>query len=377
MRYLTLSILLISVPGLIKAQDIETFNLRYAVSKGDTVQYKRVIQFNKKNKLYHVRDYFENGQLQMEASYSSFDKNVKEEYQCNYRTNTKEGPYQEWYDNGQIEFTGNFKNGLRYGPCTSWYRNGNMEAKENWLNGQLHGKVKYWTKEGDLQFNLTFNHGLNQNPKDVHYQYLRYLPKNYKTDTLKKWPLIIYLHGGSDRGNDLNKLYSSGIPDQIFRGREFPFIIISPQCPEHIRWSTDKWFENFFEEVTDRYRIDTNRVYLTGFSLGGSGTWYLAAKYPDKFAAIAPISGFTSHMDFIDDNIDKLSNIPIWAFHGKIDNVVPFEETERIIIKLTGKNNELKFTIEPGVGHWIHWLIYPNQELYDWFLKHDKQSLRK
>jgi pimeloyl-ACP methyl ester carboxylesterase len=377
MRYLTLSILLISVPGLIKAQDIETFNLRYAVSKGDTVQYKRVIQFNKKNKLYHVRDYFENGQLQMEASYSSFNKNVKEEYQCNYRTNTKEGPYQEWYDNGQIEFTGNFKNGLRYGPCTSWYRNGNMEAKENWLNGQLHGKVKYWTKEGDLQFNLTFNHGLNQNPKDVHYQYLRYLPKNYKTDTLKKWPLIIYLHGGSDRGNDLNKLYSSGIPDQIFRGREFPFIIISPQCPEHIRWSTDNWFENFFEEVTGRYRIDTNRVYLTGFSLGGSGTWYLAAKYPDKFAAIAPISGFTSHMDFIDDNIDKLSNIPIWAFHGKIDNVVPFEETERIIIKLTGKNNELKFTIEPGVGHWIHWLIYPNQELYDWFLKHDKQSLRK
>jgi predicted peptidase len=252
-----------------------------------------------------------------------------------------------------------------------------MEAKENWLNGQLHGKVKYWTKEGDLQFNLTFNHGLNQNPKDVHYQYLRYLPKNYKTDTLKKWPLIIYLHGGSDRGNDLNKLYSSGIPDQIFRGREFPFIIISPQCPEHIRWSTDNWFENFFEEVTGRYRIDTNRVYLTGFSLGGSGTWYLAAKYPDKFAAIAPISGFTSHMDFIDDNIDKLSNIPIWAFHGKIDNVVPFEETERIIIKLTGKNNELKFTIEPGVGHWIHWLIYPNQELYDWFLKHDKQSLKK
>jgi predicted esterase len=377
MRYLTLTILLIFNAGFIQAQDIDTFILRYAVSKGDTVQYKRVIQFNKKSKLFHVRDYFENGQIQMEASYSSFDKHIKEEYQCNYRSNTKEGFYKEWYDNGQIEFTGNYKNGLRNGPCTSWYRNGNMEAREEWLNGQLHGRVKYWTKEGNLQFNLTFNHGLNQNPRDVHYQYLRYLPKTYETDTLKKWPLIIYLHGGSDRGNDLNKLYASGIPDQIFRGREFPFIIISPQCPEHIRWSTDNWFENFFEEVVARYRIDTNRVYLTGFSLGGSGTWYLAAKYPDKFTAIAPISGFTSHMDFIDNNIDKLSDIPIWAFHGKIDNVVPFEETERIVKKLTGKNSELKFSIEPEVGHWIHWLVYPNQELYDWFLKHDKQSMEK
>jgi predicted peptidase len=90
-------------------------------------------------------------------------------------------------------------------------------------------------------------------------------------------------------------------------------------------------------------------------------------------AAIAPMSGFTSHMDFIDNSIDKLTNIPIWAFHGKTDNVVPFEETERIIKKLEEINKDLKFTIELEVGHWINWLVYPNQELYDWFLKHDKR----
>ena len=224
-----------------------------------------------------------------------------------------------------------------------------------------------------MQFNLTFNHGLNQNSKDVRYNYLSYLPNDYKSDTLRKWPLIIYLHGGSDRGTDINKLYTSGIPDQIYRGRQFPFVILSPQCPEYIRWSTDNWFENFFKKVTARYRIDTNRVYLTGFSLGGSGTWYLGAKYPDKFAAIAPISGFTSHMDFIDNNIDKLVDIPIWAFHGKTDMVVPFEETERIINMLQGKNKNLKFTVEPDVGHWIHWLVYPYKELYDWFLEYDKR----
>jgi pimeloyl-ACP methyl ester carboxylesterase len=359
------------------AQERDTFTLNYEVSKNKTIIYKRVIDYNYTNHLYHVKDYFENGQIQMDAFYSAFDRHIKEGSQCNYHSNTKEGLYKEWFDNGQIAYEGNYRNGLRNGISTSWYKNGQKEADENWLKGQLHGNTKYWTEKGDLQFDLSFDHGENNNPKDVHYQYLSYTPKDYNLDTIKTWPLIIYLHGGSDRGNDLKKLYSQGIPDQIYRGREFSFIIISPQCPKHIRWSTDNWFENFYTEIKANYRIDTNRVYLTGMSLGGSGTWYLAAKYPDIFAAIAPMSGFTSHMDFIDDNVDKLTNIPIWAFHGKIDNVVPFEETERIIKKLDGKNKDLKFSVEPEVGHWINWLVYPNQELYDWFLKHDKSLKNK
>lgn len=78
-----------------------------------------------------------------------------------------------------------------------------------------------------------------------------------------------------------------------------------------------------------------------------TGTWYLATKYPDKFAAIAPMCGFTSHIDDIDNNIENLIDMPIWAFHGRIDNVVPFEETERIIKKLEGKNKDIIFSIEP------------------------------
>lgn len=373
MKHIAIIILLIFSFGLIKAQEADTFFLPYAVSKGDTIIYKRIIQFDKSNNLFHVKDYFENGQIQMDAYYSSFDKHIKEEYQCNYHSNTKTGQYMEWHKNGQVEYSGNYKNGLRSGLCTSWYDNGQKEAEENWVDGQLQGNVKYWSAEGTLQFDLTFIHGLNQNPENVDYQYLSYTPKDYNTDTLKTWPLIIYLHGGSDRGNNLKKLYNQSIPDQIYRGREFSFIVISPQCPEHIRWSTDNWFENFYTEIKAKYRIDTNRIYLTGMSLGGSGTWYLASKYPEIFAAIAPMSGFTSHIDFIDSSIDILTNIPIWAFHGKIDNVVPFEETERIIKKLEGKNKDLIFTIEPEVGHWINWLVYPNQELYDWFLKHDKK----
>lgn len=363
--------------GHLQAPETETFILNYPVSKQETIVYKRVIQFDKKKNVFLVKDYFENGQIQMEASYSSFDKRIKEEYQCNYRSNTKEGAYQEWYRNGRIKFVGNFKKGLLNGLCTDWYLNGQKEAEANWLNGQLHGRVKYWTEKGDLQFDSTFEHGLNQYPKDVHYHYLSYLPKEYDADPAKKWPLIIYLHGGSDRGTDLKKLYASGIPDQIYRGRDFPFIIIAPQCPEHIRWSTDNWFENLYQEITGKYRIDPNRVYLTGLSLGGSGTWYIAEKYRDLFAAIAPISGFTSHLDYIDSHADQLMDLPIWAFHGKIDNVVAFEETERMIKKLEGKNKDLKFSAEPEVGHWIHWQVYPNQELYDWFLKYKKSKKKQ
>lgn len=363
--------------SLLQAQDIDTFFLKYGVSKNDTIIYKRIIEFDKNSNIYHVKDYFENGQIQMDAFYSSFDKNIKEGSQCNYRSNTKVGAYKNWYENGQLEYSATYKNGLIDGLSSSWYKNGIKESEENWLQGKLDGKVKYWTEKGELQFDLAFDHGLNKNPKDVYYPYLAYTPKEYNSDTLKKWPLIIYLHGGSRRGTDLNKLYADGIPDQIYRGREFPFIIIAPQCPEHIRWSTDNWFKNLYKEVNDKYRIDTNRVYLTGFSLGGAGTWFIAAKYPDKFAAIAPMSGFTSHMDYIDNNIEKLINIPIWSFHGKIDIVVPFEETERIIKKLNGKNKNLRFSVEPEVGHWINWLVYPNQELYDWFLNYDSRSKTK
>ncbi|HOW44240.1 MAG TPA: prolyl oligopeptidase family serine peptidase [Candidatus Aminicenantes bacterium] len=369
-----LLIALLAIGGRLPAQDDEIFLLPVAVSKDKTIVYKRVIRFVKDRNGWQVRDYFENGQIQMDAFYSSFDRNVKEEYQCNYRSNTKEGEYRQWYANGRLEFSGNYEKGLRNGPSTSWYENGIKEAVENWLHGQLHGAVKYWTEQGELQFDLEFDHGMNRHPAEAHYRYLEYLPKGYAADPAKKWPLVIFLHGGSRRGSDLKKLYADGIFDQVYRGRDFPFVIAAPQCPEHIRWSTENWFENFFREVTGQYRIDRDRVYLTGNSLGGSGTWYLAVKYPEKFAAIAPLCGFTTHMEYIEKNIARLNDMPIWAFHGKMDAVVPFEETKKMVRKLEGKNEDLRFTIEPAAGHGIHWQVYPGQELYDWFLKHDRRQ---
>ncbi len=358
--------------GAINAQEIETFYLPVPISKNKKIIYKRIIQFDKKSSLYHVRDYYPNGQIQMDGTYSSFDKSIKEEsLWCNFKTNTKEGEFTKWYKNGHIESKTNFLNGLRHGLYEYWYLNSQRESIQNYSNGQKHGKCTWWNNDGSVQQKLIFEKGLNQNPKDTNYHYISYTPKKYNNDTFKKWPLIIYLHGGSSRGTDKIKLYCCGIPDQIWRKREFPFIIVAPQCPINQRWSTDNWFENFYKEISTKYRVDTDRVYLTGVSLGGSGTWYLAIKYPKKFSAIAPMSGFTRHMDFIKKNTDKLIDIPIWAFHGKIDTVVQFEETEWMINKLKGKNKNLKFTVEPDVGHWIDWHVYPKQELYDWFLKYE------
>ena len=378
MRYIILSILLCVISWNVKSQEIDTLFLQIPKNR-DTITYKRIVEFNNNTKLYHVRDYFENGQIQMDATYSALDKNFKEKVQCNYHSNTKQGLYQTWYENGLPEYRSNFVDGRFDGPREEWYSNGQIGERSNWIKGgikngkgQMHGAYKKWSKDGKWQYEMVLDKGLKIEPKDTNYHYISYTPKEYKKNTLKKWPLIIYLHGGSARGTDTIKLYTYGIPDQIWRGREFPFIIVAPQCPLGHRWSTDNWFENFYEEIITKYRVDTNKVYLTGLSLGGAGTWYLAIKYPEKFAAIAPVNGFTSHIEYIDQNIENLVNMPIWAFHGKKDNVVQFEETERVIRRLEGKNKHMKFTLGPDAGHGIFWQIYPEQELYDWFLKHDK-----
>ncbi len=356
-------------------QQVETIQIERTVSKSRTIHYTRNIRKNEESQLYHVRDYYENGQLQMEAYYSNLaNKYTKEEYQCNYRGNTKDGEYREWYPNGKLRYEGSFRNGLKHGLCSEFNINGSKETESNWLNGRLNGIARIYDLEGSMIRKLEFEHGVNISPRLSEYQRIVHTPKEYESDAKTEWPLIIYLHGGSDRGSDLKKLYSSGIPDQIHRGRDLPFIVAAPQCPRLLRWSTDDWFESFFDTLVEEYRIDRDRVYLTGPSLGGSGTWFIAAKHPDIFAAIAPMSGFTSHSRFIDENTHALTNLPIWSFHGMDDLVVPVSETNRMLNKLESVNSKLKVTIEPGVGHWIHWLVYPKEELYEWFLSHRRSQ---
>jgi len=183
--FATILILILTSVGL-QAQTIDTFLLHYPISKYDTVLYKRRIEKSDKDRLIHVRDFYSNGQTQMDAYYSNFAKNVKEELQCNYRTNTKQGKYNEWSKNGQLIYDVNYKNGLRDGLAISWYSNGIKESEKNWKNGQLNGVCKYWSEKGNLEFEITFKNGVNQSPETKSYNYITYLPTDYTKDSSKK-----------------------------------------------------------------------------------------------------------------------------------------------------------------------------------------------
>lgn len=158
----------------------------------------------------------------------------------------------------------------------------------------------------------------SQTKAKARYNYLLYMPKDYSKQK-KKYPLVIYLHGGSQKGNDLSKLKGYGLPYLVSKGENFDFIIASPQCPDNKFWSTDNWFDSLYTDLITKYRIDTNRVYLTGISMGGYGTYIVAMDFPNKFAALVPMCGGCNDSDT--SRICNLNKIPIWAFHGTADDL--------------------------------------------------------
>lgn len=217
-------------------------------------------------------------------------------------------------------------------------------------------------------FPISFNAQMRVKPK-VNYPYLLYLPKQYSTSQ-NNFPLIIYLGGGSQAGSDLNKLKTYGIPFYIEQEHEYHFIIASPQCPEGKYWTTEDWFDSLFTDITSKYRVDTMRIYVTGISNGGFGTWQVAMDYPDKFAAIVPLCGGVNDSDTA--NISKLKQLPVWAFHGTADNMIPIDETERVVSKLEPYGN-IKFTRLQNEGHVIQYL-YEDDKIFDWMLQHCRKK---
>lgn len=199
-------------------------------------------------------------------------------------------------------------------------------------------------------------------------KYLLYLPKDYAVSD-KEFPLLLFLHGIGERGTDIEKVKTHGLPKLISEGKEFPFIVLSPQCPDSVFWKTDV-LSALIDEIESKYRVDKNRIYVTGLSMGGNGTWSLALTQPNRFAAIAPVCGWSHPVEFC-----KITHIPIWIFHGAKDNVVPLNFSEQMIqqSKACGSAN-VKFTVYPEANHDAWTETYNNEELYKWFLE---QSLDK
>jgi predicted peptidase len=198
-------------------------------------------------------------------------------------------------------------------------------------------------------------------------KYYLYVPDGYGIGD-REWPLVLFLHGSGERGTDLNRVKVHGPPKLVDLGKKFPFILVSPQCPDDEEWSTDM-LGALLDEVEGHYAVDKNRVYVTGLSMGGYGTWKLGMTFPDRFAALAPICGGGSGV-----NICSLKNVPVRAYHGKLDPVVPIEEEEKLVKRLQACGGHAELIVYPEAGHDAWTATYNDPAFYDWLLS---QSLHR
>lgn len=209
--------------------------------------------------------------------------------------------------------------------------------------------------------------------EEISLNYLLELPEDYEENSYTAIPLLLFLHGMGERGNDLSMLNNNGIPKLISEGRKFPFITVMPQCPETSFWTEEsKSLKMLIDDLIENYNVDKNRIYITGLSMGGYGTYEMLSRYPDLFAAAIPICGGIGSM-YTRMNLLQLKDIPLWIFHGKIDDVVPVKESEDIYKALTSIGaKDLHITIYPDLNHDSWTRTYANHEVYNFLLKYSK-----
>ena len=227
--------------------------------------------------------------------------------------------------------------------------------------------------------------------------YLLHLPAGYDAKAAKQWPLILFLHGAGERGTNLAAVAIHGPPKLVKKNPPAPknetdaaradraaatkllaeqFLIVSPQCPADQVWDTDAIL-GLLDSVLAAHKVDPARVYLTGLSMGGYGSWALLAKAPDRFAAVAPICGGGNTIDYLLPARGKaaaLKATPVWAFHGAKDGVVVLAESERMIalLKRIGLK-DVQLTVYPEAQHDSWTATYNNPKLYEWFLSHERK----
>src|SRR5659263_118483 len=205
----------------------------------------------------------------------------------------------------------------------------------------------------------------NNNPAEI--KLLVVFTQEY-AKTGKPSPMIVFLHGSGERGTDLEKVKAWGPPAIVEKNPDFPFIVVSPQCPEGQWWNT-YLLKGMIDDVLAKYNVDKSRVYLTGLSMGGFGAWELATTFPDYFAAVAPICGGGNPL-----LVSKLKNTPVWVFHGKKDTSVPEQQSAIMVDALKKIGADVEYTVLPEGGHSDAWIYaYDKAGLFDWFLKHQKK----
>jgi predicted peptidase len=195
----------------------------------------------------------------------------------------------------------------------------------------------------------------------------------------KNVPLILFLHGYDKTGTDGDQPTTAGIGPVIKKNpKAFPFFVLFPQSQEHT-WKGDskdgKRAVAILDEVENDYKIDANRVYLTGLSMGGLGTWSLAESDPKRWAAIVPICGGIGKTGPDPEWAATIKDVPCWCFHGGADPVVPVQLSRTMVFTMKKVGGHPVYTEFPGVDHQGCWeRAYGNSDLYRWLLKHSRKG---
>lgn len=203
-------------------------------------------------------------------------------------------------------------------------------------------------------------------------RYLLYLPKSLKEKNPDPFPLLLFLHGGGETGDNLDNVKKHGPPKMIEAGRDFPFMVLSPQNPYRKKFWDTTVLISLLEEIIRSYPVDTNRVYLAGLSRGGYGAWMLATQYPEQFAALIAICGEAPSNYAI-----WLGDLPIWVFHGEDDTSIPVSQSDEMVAELRRLGNPVKYTRYPDTGHDSWTKTFDNPEVFEWMLEQDIQTRRK
>ena len=208
--------------------------------------------------------------------------------------------------------------------------------------------------------------------------YIITFPKDYEKEKSEKYPLIIFLHSMAERGDNINYVINNpagegnGIAPYALKKDKFPFITVSPLCPDKAYWPLiNNRLNLLIKDISQKYRVQTTKIYLTGISMGGMGVWSLAMSFPNWFAAIAPISG-AIYFPLMIENIKAIKNIPIWAFHDLYDPDIPISKEQNTIKRIKKINTSVRYSISEIGKHYIHEEIYDNDQLFNWFLSISK-----
>jgi predicted peptidase len=193
--------------------------------------------------------------------------------------------------------------------------------------------------------------------------YMVYVPEEY--DPEQRWPLVVFLHGAGERGDDGVDQSTVGIGPAIEENPErFPCIVVMPQCPTGVMWPAQaEHIDTVISLTLAEYSIDESRMYLTGLSMGGYGTFMYGADNVDRFAALVPICGGGRITDAA-----KLATVPMWVFHGEADPVVTPDKSRSMVEAIKAAGGDIRYTEYPEVGHNSWDAAYGDPELMAWML---------